>query len=1339
MGTALQISANSCKRGEIDASVAANVVGTRWCPSTRENLLSDKTRSSMMRLLRYGRQSTRKVNSSVNEQQPTVRRALALLATSSLVLTVGLSAGLAPSLLPVAVAVAADSEPTPAAAATTAAADDAPPLVTIPGSHGAALGCDNDWLADCAQSALTLRSDGVYEGTFELPAGTYEYKVAVGGTWDVNYGANGVPGGDNATYTHAGGPISFFYDPRTNVFSNTAEGPVITLPGSLQQALGCDADWQLDCLATLAQDGDGDGVYEFSTDQLPANSYEVKVAHNRSWDENYGQDGARDGANYTFAVADGKHVSFRYELDSHELEIEVADPPTAGVGELRAQWINANTIAWPKVLLAGADPQDLEWTLYAAETPGITLTGSVVTGHDQEVSLAYNPAGLSTAEKADFPHLAGAVALEVQGQDRAAIQQLLRSQLQILQLDGTSASAFTGVQLPGVIDDLYGSALADAELGVQWSDGGAERFVLWAPTARAAALVVWEGAGSSSRISAIFDENAGTWTAESDIEQGAQYVWEVEVYAHSTGAVETNTVTDPYSLALTTNSERSVAIDIGSTQWMPQLWVQAAQPEIAKSVDRAIYELHIRDFSIGDDSIPSEERGTYRAFTREGSGAAQLRELADAGITTVHLLPSFDIATINEDRASQQTPNCDLESFASDSSEQQACVDAVRGADGFNWGYDPYHFTTPEGSYAVDPEGGARTFEFREMVGSLHDMGLEVVLDQVFNHTAESGQSGKSVLDKIVPGYYHRLSDAGKVETSTCCQNVATEHAAAEKLMVDSVVTWARDYKVDGFRFDLMGHHSRDNMLAVRSALDALTVAKDGVDGSSVYLYGEGWDFGEVSGDSRFVQARQGNLRGTGISTFNDRLRDSVHGGSPVDSGSTFKQGYGTGLGTDPNGDTINGSTEQALTDLGKATDLVKVGLAGNLADYTFLASDNQERAGSDINYNGMPAGYAEQPDEVVNYVDAHDNETLYDLAVFKLPRDTSMSDRVRMNTLMLSTATLSQGVSFWHAGTELLRSKSLDRNSYDSGDWFNRIDWTGQESTFGSGLPMSGDNKDKWPIMAPLLADESLKPSAADIAAAESAALDLLRVRSDVDLLRLGDAELINQKLSFPNGGQDATPGVIVMLIDDLVGADVDPDLSGALVVFNASPDETTQVVPEIADRTFALTAAQQQGSDTVVKETQWDAATGSVTVPARTVAVLVEAQQDDGGGNGSDDGDDDNAGGPDGNDDTGDTDGEQPATDDPDSSDDAAGDDTSDNSGSDNTDSDDSGTDNADSDDAASDEDAAAIDPPGSDAGQLSDTGVSAMTWLIAVFAVFLLAGGIALVIARTRHKNE
>jgi len=1077
--------------------------------------------------------------------------------------------------------------------------------VVIAGSLQSEIGCAGDWDPACEKAKLSLRADGVWAGTFDLPAGDYEYKAALNGSWELNYGANGVPGGDNVAISHPGGPITFYFDPRTNIVQSTAEGPIVTLPGSMQSQLGCAGDWAPDCLGTLMADGDRDGVYEFSTSDLATGAYALKVAHGMSWEENYGADGVLNGDNISFSASEGKVTNFRYTLETHVLEITSEEPLLPGTGEQRAQWIDETTIAWPEKLgtTAGAG-----YALYSSADASLAMTDGAVTGGDT-IELAVD--GKLTEEQVTrFPALKGYIALKIDDADAAA---LVRTQLAVGQLGVDGAlTAYTGVQIPGVLDDLYGSAVDDVDLGVTFS-GNKPTFRLWAPTAQSATLLTWDAGseGDPTRHEASRDDETGVWQVDGKKAlKGDEFLWEVVVYAPSTGKIETNDVTDPVSVALTLNSQRSVAVDLDDKEWQPKAWRKAEAPVVDRAVDRAIYELHIRDFSISDETVPEDVRGTYLAFAEDSAGTDHLRELADAGINTVHLLPSFDIATIEEDRSAQATPDCDLASFAPDSDQQQACVQAIAAEDGFNWGYDPYHFSTPEGSYAVNADGGERVGEFRTMVGSLHDLGLQVVLDQVFNHTTASGQAETSVLDQVVPGYYHRLNAAGAVETSTCCQNVATEHSVAQKLMVDSVVTWARDYKVDGFRFDLMGHHSTTNMQAVRDALDELTVDKDGVDGKSVYLYGEGWNFGEVADNALFEQASQGQLGGTGIGTFNDRLRDAVHGGSPVDGASTFQQGFGTGLATDPNGNAINGTPEEALADLGHQTDLVKLGLAGNLRDFTFVTSDGNETAGENIDYRGAKAGYADEPGEVINYVDAHDNETLYDLSVFKLPTDTPMADRVRMNTLSLATVTLSQSPSFWHAGTELLRSKSLDRNSYDSGDWFNRIDWTGQESTFGSGLPSAADNKDKWPIMAPLLADPALKPGAQDMADAEASALELLRVRNEVDLLQLGSAALIEQKVSFPNGGTDATPGVIVMHIDDLVGEDVDPALDGALVVFNASPDAVTQTVDELAGRDFALTAAQADGADAVVKTTTWDAATGTVNVPARSVAVLVDAQ---------------------------------------------------------------------------------------------------------------------------------
>ena len=1099
-------------------------------------------------------------------------------------------------------------------------------MVTVPGSLNSEMGCAGDWAPGCEAAKLTLGADGIWKGTFDLPAGDYEYKVALNGSWDVNYGANGVLDGTNIAITHAGGPITFYFDPRSNIVQSTAEGPIVTVPGSMQDELGCAGDWAPDCLATLMADGDGDGVYEFTTDQIPAGAYEAKVAHGLSWDENYGVGGTPGGGNYSFSAADGELIVFRYTLDTHVLEIEVTNPPLAGTGELRAHWIDENTLAWPSDL--GADAADATWQLHASPAASLALEDDEIVGGDA-FDLTVIDGGLTEGQRAAFPALADFVALELSDADAAA---LLQGQLMVSQRGADGAvTAFTGVQIPGVLDDLYADAVADVDLGVSFDDD-VPTFRLWAPTAQSATLLTWEAGGDAAdaeRHEAEWDAASGVWSVKdgSDL-AGVEYLWEVVVYAPSTGAIETNRVTDPYSVALTLNSTASVAVDLAADDWRPEAWEETPAPIIDRPVDRAIYELHVRDFSIGDTSVPDEERGTYRAFTRDSAGTAQLRELADAGINTVHLLPTFDIATIEEDRAAQAQPDCDLASYGPADTAQQACIEAIADADGFNWGYDPYHFSTPEGSYAVDAEGGARVHEFREMVGALHGMGLQVVLDQVFNHTAQSGQGEKSVLDKVVPGYYHRLNLAGAVETSTCCENVATEHELAEKLMVDSVVLWAKEYKVDGFRFDLMGHHSKANMLAVRAALDELTLEEDGVDGSAIYLYGEGWNFGEVANNALFEQATQGQLGGTGIGTFSDRLRDAVHGGSPVAGETVQQQGFGTGLGTDPNGVPINGTPEEALADLGLQTDLVKLGLAGNLRDFTLTDHTGAVKAGDELDYRGSPAGYAEQPDEIITYVDAHDNETLYDLSVLKLPADTAMADRVRMNTLSLATTAFAQTPSFWHAGTELLRSKSLDRNSYNSGDWFNRIDWTGQESTFGSGLPRAADNEDKWSIMTPLLSDPALKPAAADIAAAEASALDLLRTREDVDLLRLGSAALIQEKVSFPGSGPEAPAGMLVMLIDDLLGEDVDPELSGALVVFNASPEALSQNLPELEGREFALAPTLADGTDEVVKGTSWDAATAALTVPARSVAVLVEGQSDDGSGEEPGDGDGDGSG---------------------------------------------------------------------------------------------------------------
>ncbi|HNQ07407.1 MAG TPA: pullulanase-type alpha-1,6-glucosidase [Tetrasphaera sp.] len=1101
-----------------------------------------------------------------------------------------------------------------------------PDFVSVPGSFNSELGCTGtnagDWQPDCAFDQLTLDvRDGIWKGTFDLPAGDYEYKAAINKSWTENYGAGGAPNGGNIALHHPGGQITFYYDPATHGVTSNIQGPIITAPGSMQSELGCTGgssggDWQPDCMNPWLQDLDGDGTYTWTSDQIPAGDYEFKIAHNLTWDENYGAGGAPGGANVPFSLPrDGVVVTISYVLATHEITVTTSASGAApNLKAAKAFWVQPGLLAWPADAVPdGANPALLKWRLHWAPNAGMTIDAEDLPG-STSAGLAYDPAGLPSSVTASRPELKGYLALRLGSTTAAKAPTILRGQVAVaLYSNAGGLLDATGVQTAYVLDALYAASAKTRTYGASFA-GTSPTYRVWAPTAKTVTLLTWAATApgdaplSTAKRTAMTRATDGSWSVTTGV-KNARYLYEIVVYVRSTGNIETVQVTDPYSVALTLNSTKSVAVNLKDIAFRPSVWARTPQPRIAQNVDSSIYELHVRDFSISDTSVPAELRGSYLAFNTNGKGMQHLKALAAAGLNTIHLLPTFDIASIQEDPAKQTTPACDLGNFPPDSEQQQACIDAIRANDAFNWGYDPFHWLAPEGSYAstaAAADGGTRVAEFRTMVGALHKANLRVVLDQVFNHTPTSGLAPTSVLDKVVPDYYQRLDARGNIYTSTCCQNIATEHQLAQQIMVDAVVMWARDYKIDGFRFDLMGHHSRANMLAIRAALNKLTTANSGVDGSKVYLYGEGWNFGEVANNALFTQATQGQLGGTHIGTFSDRLRDAVRGGGPFDD-DPRKQGFGSGEFTDPNGAAIN---DGAPSSLQHDTDLVQLGLAGNLKDFSFrLNSSGQVVTGKQVDYNGSPAGYASNPDEVITYVDAHDNETLFDSLTFKLPVATSMSDRVRMNTLSLATTALAQTPSFWHAGADLLRSKSLDRNSYDSGDWFNRLDWTGNDNGFGHGLPLKGDNEAKWSYMRPLLGNAALKPSAQDVATATAQAQQMLELRYSTRLLRLGSTGAIKAKLTFPaSGTADATPGVIVMRIDDTVGADLDPGLKGLVVVFNATPNAVTQVVPGMSGMTLALSPVQAGGSDPVVKTSAWNTDAGSATVPARTVAVFVQ-----------------------------------------------------------------------------------------------------------------------------------
>ncbi|MFF2307706.1 pullulanase-type alpha-1,6-glucosidase [Streptomyces sp. NPDC058128] len=863
----------------------------------------------------------------------------------------------------------------------------------------------------------------------------------------------------------------------------------------------------------------------------------------------------------------------------------VGGAPNLDLGKAEAQWIDRNTVVW-KVKATEATSQQLVY----AKDGGITVTDGALNTEGQWLRL--DRTALTDAQKAKYPHLAEYPAFTVDPRDTDRVRASLRGQLIATQRAANGALlAATGVQTAGVLDDLYAKKATGAALGPVFR-GGRVGLSVWAPTAQSVALEL-DGRTLPMRR----DDTSGVWSVTGPASwTGKPYRYVVKVWAPTVQKIVTNKVTDPYSTALTTDSARSLAVDLTDPKLAPAGWRGLRKPAAVPLRDAQIQELHIRDFSVADPTAKADHRGTYLAFTDKASkGSRHLRELAASGTSYVHLLPAFDIGTIPEKKSDRTEPACDLKVYAPDSEEQQACVAAAAAKDAYNWGYDPLHYTVPEGSYSTDPEGTRRTVEFRQMVQALNGSGLRTVMDVVYNHTVASGQSDKSVLDRIVPGYYQRLQADGTVATSTCCANTAPENAMMGKLVVDSLVTWAKDYKVDGFRFDLMGHHPKANILAVRKALDELTVAEDGVDGKAIILYGEGWNFGEIADDARFVQATQKNMAGTGVATFSDRARDAVRGGGPFDEDPGV-QGFASGLFTDPNTSTANGTPEQQKARLLHYQDLIKVGLTGNLADYSFTDTSGRTVKGSQVDYNGAPAGYAAAPGEALAYADAHDNETLYDALAFKLPAGTPAADRARMQVLAMATATLSQGPALSQAGSDLLRSKSLDRNSYDSGDWFNAIHWDcGDGNGFGRGLPPAPDNKAKWGHGKPLLVNPALNVGCAQIDGASAAYRDLQKIRTTEPAFSLATANRVQDALSFPLSGPEETPGVITMRLGDLV------------VVLNASPRQQTQRVPGLAGTPYALHPVQANGSDTVVKTSSYAPGSGTFTVPARTVAVFT------------------------------------------------------------------------------------------------------------------------------------
>lgn len=846
------------------------------------------------------------------------------------------------------------------------------------------------------------------------------------------------------------------------------------------------------------------------------------------------------------------------------------------------------------------------------------------------VNNAFNKVELPVELKEKFPHLTHLTAFQIK--DDIDFAKLLKSNNRVIFQNEHAQNVSAEIQLYGAIDDLFTASNTDADevmdYGATVIESGVQ-FKLWAPTAVSVDVLLFDkdkAPLSPVKLAMVEDIKTGVWNATGDKSlKRAYYQYQITVYHSATKQFETVTVTDPYSLSLSTNSKYSQIIDLDDSSTKPEGWDQHVAPVVDAPEDLILYETHIRDFSASETALSNEaHRGKYKAFLEQNSfGKKHLMMLQDAGLNTVHLLPTYDISTVNEDPniaislsdpmdkvcqqfsdikecaevAEGETLRQRLESFDPRSGDAQALIEKIRGKDDYNWGYDPYHYTVPEGSYAVNPEGEHRIVEFREMVQHLHESGFKVIMDVVYNHTFASGLAEKSVLDKVVPGYYHRLNiKDGSIEQSTCCDNSATEHAMMAKLMKDSLVVWARDYKIDGFRFDLMGHQPKAAMLESRDAVHA-------VDPDN-YFYGEGWNFGEVANNAQFIQASQQELSGTEIGTFTDRLRDAVRGGNFQTNAEKLRydQGVGNGLFVIPN-EMQNGDNQQALYN--NAMDIVRLGLAGNLKTFKFNDITGNAVSGTQVLYGGNPAGYALDPADTINYVSKHDNQTLWDNHQYRLPFDMTSDERVRVHAQSLSYALLAQGIPFLHMGSELMRSKAFLRDSYDYGDWFNAVDFSYQSNNYDVGLPPAEKDKSNWPIISKVLENNGKNDdvSSEQIKLSANIFADFINIRSSTVLFRLRTGEQVNQRVSFKNTGPNHQAGVIVMSIVDLPNEQLDANFEEIVVVFNNNRSEQTVALDNA--KQLSLHPRQQNGADNVVKKVVINA--GEVIVPALTTAVFV------------------------------------------------------------------------------------------------------------------------------------
>ncbi len=504
------------------------------------------------------------------------------------------------------------------------------------------------------------------------------------------------------------------------------------------------------------------------------------------------------------------------------------------------------------------------------------------------------------------------------------------------------------------------------DLGATYSKAST-KFRLWAPTATEAELLTYSSAGDStpSQVMPMAKSSKGTWTAELTGDQHLTiYTYRVKLGDQWSEAV------DPYVTAATINGTKGVVADLRKTD--PEGFLSHAKPVFSGvATDAVFYELHVRDLSV-DATSGIQNKGKFLGLTETGTktpsgkGKTGVDAILDLGVTHLQLLPIYDYKTVDESRNDQ-----------------------------FNWGYDPLNFNVPEGSYSTKPTDPLnRITELKQTIQFLHSKGLRVVMDVVYNHVFDAGSHS---FEKLVPGYFFRKQADGSFANGTGVGNeIASERSMASKYIVDSSLYWAREYKLDGFRFDLMGILDVDTMNKIRRGVDQID--------ENFLIIGEGWNMGDVlSAEKKANQFNASQM--PRIAHFNDGIRDGL-------KGSVFK--------AEENG-WASGRPSSKLE--------VMSGITG------------------EIEYSRSIVGSwgASNPQQSVSYVEAHDNLTLFDKLKSSMPT-ASDAERKRVFALASSVAILAQGVPFIHAGQEFMRSKGGDENSYKSPDSVNSLKWNERE-----------------------------------------------------------------------------------------------------------------------------------------------------------------------------------------------------------------------------------------------------------------------------------------------------